>query len=93
MVIVPVTPEPGHWKQLVARKTIAIEILSVGPGASGPRVEDTVSQTHKFNINRSIHKYVNKTYRSVGCLMMIFAFLNYDDVCEGGHGDGDNSNQ
>ena len=32
-------------------------------------------------------------YRSVGCLMMIFAFLNYDDVCEGGNCDGDNSNQ
>ena len=32
-------------------------------------------------------------YRLVGCLMMIFAFLNYDDVCEGGNGDGDNSNQ
>ena len=32
-------------------------------------------------------------YRSVNCLMMIFAFLNYDDVCEGGNGGGDNSNQ
>ena len=32
-------------------------------------------------------------YRLVGCLMMIFAFLNYDDVCEGGNCDGDNSNQ